>query len=167
MNTCSPCSDFVEAMGVLWESEGLPRIAGRIFGYLVVQADACSLDDLAAGLGVSKASISTDSRRLEQLGLITRVSRPGDRRDYYVLDPEAPASGLEIRLRQLRRFDRCVIEAADREKLPPVVQQRLARFEYAHQRMVRALEEVLADVRSQAPPAVAPAAPSAPSTDTQ
>lgn len=148
MANCTPCTDFIESMGVLWESEGLPRIAGRIFGYLVVQPEPCSLDDLAVGLGVSKASISTDARRLEQLGLVSRVSRPGDRRDYYILDPEAPASGLEIRLRTLRRFDRCRIDSADRSKLHPVVQQRLARFEYAQDRLVKALEDVLADVRS-------------------
>lgn len=150
MSTCTPCTDFIESVGVLWESDGLPRIAGRIFGYLIVQSEPSSLDELAAGLAVSKASISTDARRLEQLGLITRISRPGDRRDYYTVDGAAPAIGLEIRLRTLRRFDRTLEDAGDREKLHPVVRQRLERFEYAHHRIVAALEGVLADLKEQA-----------------
>lgn len=160
MSSCTPCADFIESVGVLWESDGLPRIAGRIFGYLIVQSEPSSLDELAAGLGVSKASISTDARRLEQLGLITRISRPGDRRDYYTIDAAAPATGLEIRLRILRRFDRTLEDAGDRAKLHPVVRQRLERFEYAHHRIVAALEAVLADLKEQAaPPASLSASP--------
>lgn len=149
MTTCHPCVDFVESVGVLWEADGLPRIAGRIFGFLIVQPEPSSLDELAAGLGVSKASISTDARRLEQLGLITRISLPGDRRDYYTIDAAAPATGLEMRLRNLRRFDRTLCEAGDRDKLPPVVRDRLARFEYAHHRIVTALEGVLEELKQQ------------------
>jgi predicted transcriptional regulator len=151
MTNCHSCVDFVESIGVLWEADGLPRIAGRIFGYLIVQPEPSSLDELAVGLGVSKASISTDARRLEQLGLITRISLPGDRRDYYTIDADAPATGLEMRLRNLRRFDRTLSEAGDRERLPPVVRERLARFEYAHHRIVAALEGVLEELKQQHP----------------
>ena len=156
MSTCNPCINFVESMGLLWENEGLPRIAGRIFGYLVVQPEACSLDDLAAGLGVSKASISTDARRLEQLGLITRVSRPGDRRDYYAVHAEAPLSGLELRLRSFRRYDQCIIDAEERARLPEVVQQRLDRFQHAHNKIMEAMEAVLAELRGHAPSTASP-----------
>ena len=40
---------FVERMGLVSEADGLPRIAGRIFGYLLLTTGECSLDDLAAG----------------------------------------------------------------------------------------------------------------------
>ena len=60
--------DFIERMGLALESDGLPRIAGRIFGLLLVSEDARSLDDLAAELRVSKGSVSTNARLLEQRG---------------------------------------------------------------------------------------------------
>jgi DNA-binding transcriptional regulator GbsR (MarR family) len=41
--------NFIERMGLALESDGLPRIAGRIFGLLLVSEDARSLDDLATG----------------------------------------------------------------------------------------------------------------------
>ena len=39
----SQTGNFVERMGVALESDGLPRIAGRIFGLLLVSEDARSL----------------------------------------------------------------------------------------------------------------------------
>src|SRR5437867_3493939 len=76
-------ANFIERMGLTLESDGLPRIAGRIFGLLLVSDDARSLDDLAAELRVSKGSVSTNARLLEQRGLLERICRPADRRDYY------------------------------------------------------------------------------------
>jgi DNA-binding transcriptional regulator GbsR (MarR family) len=64
---------FIERMGLALEADGLPRIAGRIFGLLLVSEDACSLDDLACDLKVSKASVSTNARMLEQRAVLERV----------------------------------------------------------------------------------------------
>ena len=36
-------ADFIERMGLAFESDGLPRIAGRIFGLLLVSEDCRSL----------------------------------------------------------------------------------------------------------------------------
>lgn len=74
---------FVERMGLLCERDGMARTAGRIFGWLLYTGETCSLDELAAGLRVSKASVSTNARLLEQIGLLERTSTPGDRRDFY------------------------------------------------------------------------------------
>ena len=78
-----PFQPFIEQLGLHYEASGLPRTAGRLVGFLLTNADMHSLDELAAQLQVSKASISTNARLLEQRGLIQRASKPGDRRDYY------------------------------------------------------------------------------------
>jgi DNA-binding transcriptional regulator GbsR (MarR family) len=80
---------FVERMGLHMEAEGLPRSAGRIFGHLLLSDAACSLDDLADTLQVSKASVSTNARLLEQCGILERTCEPGDRRDFYQMRPDA------------------------------------------------------------------------------
>jgi len=79
---------LVERMGLMLEAEGLPRIAGRLLGFLLVNEGAFSLDDLADELQVSKASVSTNARQLERYGLLERTSAPGDRRDYYQMGPD-------------------------------------------------------------------------------
>jgi len=91
---------FIERMGVILGSDGLSRIAGRIFG-LLGDAEA---------LGVSKASVSLEARRLEQRGMVERVSRPGDRRDYYRVAPNLLAGMMEQRMRRWRALQDTIVE---------------------------------------------------------
>lgn len=77
--------DFIERMGLSIQEEGLPRIAGRMFGLFIVHGGPLGIDDIAGRLHVSRASVSTNGRLLRELGFLERVVMPGDRRDYYRL----------------------------------------------------------------------------------
>lgn len=94
--------DFVELMGRQLEEEGMPRIAGRLMGALILNEDVASLDDLAEQLQVSKASVSSNARFLEGLGVAERVTLPGDRRDFYRLAPNAEELALQRALDRQR-----------------------------------------------------------------
>lgn len=85
--------DFIDAMGRLGQGEGLPPIAGRIFGLLVFDGGRHSFSALAEKLEVSRASISTSARLLEEAGLITRLREGEQRGDYFEL-AERPYVGL-------------------------------------------------------------------------
>lgn len=106
-----PTEHIVERMGLKFEQDGLPRAAGLILGRLLVAAEPLSLDDLAADLGISKASASTNARLLERLGAAERAVVPGDRRDYYYVHEELHNRILEERRRQLAEL-RDLLEAA-------------------------------------------------------
>ncbi len=80
---------FVERMGLAVERLGLTRTFGRLFGLLLVADGPLSLDEIAEQLRVSKASVSTNARSCEELGLARRVGVRGDRRDYYEIAPHA------------------------------------------------------------------------------
>lgn len=80
----------IERMALFFERDGLPRIAGRVLGYLLLSPESRSLDDLAESLQVSKSSASTDARRLERMGIVERITIPGDRRDYYQIAADLP-----------------------------------------------------------------------------
>ena len=75
--------EFIERMGLVAEEQGIPRIGGRMLGYLLLQKEQKSLEQIAEDLQVSKASVSLNARCLERLGVVEKVSSPGDRRDYY------------------------------------------------------------------------------------
>lgn len=141
---------FVEEMGLAWEREGVPRIAGRIFGFLLLQAEPCSLDDMATALGVSRASISTDARCLERLHLVERVSRPGDRRDYWGIAGDAPASSVAMHVDRMRRMRAALEEHGQLavEGTPPAVRGRLERLGAAHDQTVAALEQLVDRLRA-------------------
>jgi DNA-binding transcriptional regulator GbsR (MarR family) len=107
-------AQFVDDLAVILEGDGLPRVAGRIFGLLLLTEPALSLDELAESLMVSKASISINARMLEERGLIEGVSRAGDRRDYYRPAPDIFAQMMERRLTKWRRLHE-IVGAARRD----------------------------------------------------
>lgn len=87
----SPTDAFIEQMGQIAQAEGLPRIAGRILGLLVVEGHAFNLDEMAARLEISKASASTNSRLLLTKHLVRRSTRRGSRQDFYEAMPSPDA----------------------------------------------------------------------------
>lgn len=88
-------SEFIEKTGLITQAEGLPRIAGRVFGMLIFDGEMVSFGDLATRLQVSRASISTSIRLLEERGLVKRMTKPGERQDYFQLAPNPYATMLE------------------------------------------------------------------------
>ena len=85
----TPAEQFIETMGLMAQSDGAPRIAGQILGYLVVAGEPRTLQQMAEDLSISKASASTNARLLESRGLLRRVSHLGARQDGWetVQDP--------------------------------------------------------------------------------
>lgn len=75
---------FVEESGVLFEEGGAPRMVGRIFGWLLCcDVEGQTAAQLCEVLQASKGSISTGTRSLIQLGVIEKVTRPGERAAYF------------------------------------------------------------------------------------
>lgn len=103
---------FVERMGLMMEADGLPRSAGRIFGFLLLADAPFSLDELAEELQVSKASVSTNARLLEQIGMLERISSPGDRRDFYRMRPDAWERVMEVGRRRWEAMRAVLLENA-------------------------------------------------------
>lgn len=119
-------SEFIESIGLLLEEERFPRVAGRILGLLLITDDTCSLDELAAELQVTKASVSTNARLLESKGVIERVSRPGDRRDHYRAAPDLPHRTLQARVAKMTRVRAAIRTGRDTiDDASPVVRARL------------------------------------------
>lgn len=98
---------FVEQMGGYFESNGLPRLAGRLLGWLLVcEPERQSSEDLADALGASSGGISTNARVLSQFGFIERLAVAGDRRSYFRLRPHAFAAGERHRLQTMADLQR-------------------------------------------------------------
>jgi len=80
---------YAEEFGVVGESMGMPRMNGRLLGWMLIcDPPGQSLTDLARSLGVSRASISIATRLLQANGLIRRAVEPGSRGYRFELEPE-------------------------------------------------------------------------------
>lgn len=101
---------FIEQMGAISQSDGAPRIAGRIFGLLLVEGRPFALEEMAQRLSISKASASTNARLLLNTGMIRRMSRVGDRRDYYELGQKPYSRMVDTISARMRRSAAQVLE---------------------------------------------------------
>jgi DNA-binding transcriptional regulator GbsR (MarR family) len=141
---------FVEEIAVLLEADGLPRVAGRLFGLLLVSAESRSLDDLAAQLRVSKASISVNARLLEQRGVVQRVGREADRRDYYCIADDILERTLEQRIGRWRRFHETIAGARETCVIKhDTVRARLEAMDHVYQHMLDATTRALDQWRAR------------------
>ena len=103
----------------------MPRIASRILGLLLLTPGECSIDQMAERLAVSRASISVDARRLEACGVVERVTRKGDRRDYYRIAPDHYTRTLERRLKVMGRLIAVIDEGREMQLESSEVRDRL------------------------------------------
>ncbi len=144
-------STFIEKLGLLFSDEGMPLIAGRVTALLLVSEGPRSLDDIAVTLGVSRASVSNDTRRLVDKGLLVRLTLPGDRRTYYSFAPDSFQTMLGARIQSLTTLQKLLDEGAG---LPvardnPEVRNRIAEWSEFHSAVVESLHDLLVRWNSQ------------------
>ena len=72
-------------MGSNW---GIPRTMAQVHALLFVTGDPMNTDDVMAGLGVSRGNASMTLRALVEWGIVSRVHRRGDRKEYYVAEQD-------------------------------------------------------------------------------
>lgn len=78
---------FIEKMALGLVGMGWPRMPARIFAALEISEEGqLTARELSDTLSISPASVSGAVRYLDQLGLVTKVRLPGQRRDRYRLN---------------------------------------------------------------------------------
>src|SRR5579864_4909312 len=72
--------DLWDTMSSLW---GISPTMARIHGLLYITGGARSMDDIMDRLAISRGNVSMNLSKLVEWGLVRRVHKRGDRRDYY------------------------------------------------------------------------------------
>jgi DNA-binding transcriptional regulator GbsR (MarR family) len=126
---------ILATLGTLGADLGISRAVAQIYGLLYMSDEALSLDDMAARLGLSKATISVNVRSLERWGAVHRTWKEGSRKDWYepnrdtlhviwstlrdglqrrIAFVQGPLEDLEV---GLRRLERSADEPEERRRL--------------------------------------------------
>ncbi|WAL63150.1 transcriptional regulator [Amycolatopsis cynarae] len=123
--------EWVERMAMFCAEEyGVPPIAGRILGWLMIcDPPEQSAGQIAAAIGASKASLATNMRLLTDAKFVRRRSRPGERTHYYRVDDDAWETVIRRRLAGLVDFRDL---AADGMALAGAGSDRAERLRVAH-----------------------------------
>jgi DNA-binding transcriptional regulator GbsR (MarR family) len=90
--------ELVDRVGLFMETLGAPRTMGRIYGWLLIcEPPEQSLTELTAALGVSKASVSTMIRPMQEGGLVERMPS-ASRQHHYRIAPGGFTHLLQVQL---------------------------------------------------------------------
>lgn len=81
-------NDMIQSFGHAYQAFGLNKLMGFVVALLIFSDRPLSLDEITQQLGMSKGPISQITRRLLDHGLIRRVWRPGERKNYFEIEPE-------------------------------------------------------------------------------
>jgi DNA-binding transcriptional regulator GbsR (MarR family) len=95
-----------------FESQGIPRIGGRMLGALMIAHWPLSAEDLANILRVSRGSISTNLRMLLASGLVEKAPMPHSRLTHYAYSDEAMEHRILAGIRSTQAFKKLVEHAA-------------------------------------------------------
>ena len=131
---------FVEDVARLLLPWGVPSVAARLYGYLLLCPCPASLDQISDNLGISKSSASVAARLLESYTLARRHREPGTKRALY-----AVADDYETMIRQQNRL---LEELADQLNAgaritSKEVRARLAEMAEFYQLMRSAMEDAI------------------------
>lgn len=143
---------FIEMMGMVTQAEGMPRISGRLMGLLIFDGRPYSFSELATQLQVSRGSISSNARLLVERGMIERISKPGDRQDYFqmVSDPyDSILNGVGRRAQATSRNIRQIVGTLPQDR--PDVASRLLGYASLYGAVADSLAMAVERLRAGAP----------------
>ncbi|OQO92965.1 GbsR/MarR family transcriptional regulator [Saccharomonospora piscinae] len=109
-----PRKAFVEQLALTLTEIGLQRTAARVFAALTVaDSGALTAAELAHTLSISPAAVSGAVRYLEQVGMVAKERRPGERRDHYRLYDDLWFASFLKRDRLLRMWHETTVAGID------------------------------------------------------
>jgi len=105
MNLTTKKRQFIEDIGMFFESQRMPRMAGRVIGLLLISdPPVLTAGDIGDMLEISKGSVSTNTRFLLQLGMVEKIGQIGERRDLFRIHPRANELLLLARQDEFKRL---------------------------------------------------------------
>ncbi|MBT8486567.1 MAG: transcriptional regulator [Phycisphaerales bacterium] len=79
---------FVALWGQMGSTWGIPRTMAQVHALLFVRGEAMNTDEVMEGLGISRGNASMTLRRLVDWGIVSRVHRRGDRKEYFLAEQD-------------------------------------------------------------------------------
>ena len=75
--------EFVEHWGLMARSWGINATMGELFALLYITGGDWTAEDLRKRLGISRGNVSMNLRELMAWGVVHRIHRTGQRREFY------------------------------------------------------------------------------------
>ncbi len=74
---------FIQAWGTLGSKWGINRTMAQLHALLIVAPEPMSAEEMMAELNISRGNVNMNVRELIDWGLVEKVHKPGDRKEYF------------------------------------------------------------------------------------
>lgn len=89
-------SGLIEQLGVQLEHDNLAPVAARIFATLILTGkQGITFDQLVCDLNASKSTISSHLETLQATQKVKYMTKPGDRKRYFIINPNLMANVID------------------------------------------------------------------------
>ena len=98
--------EFINSWGVLGTQWGINRTMAQIHALLLVTPDPMHAEDIMEALQISRGNANMNLRDLMSWGLVDKVLKPGERREYFTAEKDIWKVSMRIiRERRKRELD--------------------------------------------------------------
>lgn len=94
---------FIAAWGQMGAAWGVSRTMAEVFALLYITAQPLNTDDVMDRLRISRGNASMSLRALAEWGLVFRVHKRGDRKEYFIAEQDVWALSRKVMRERLRR----------------------------------------------------------------
>ncbi len=105
---------FIRRWGEMGGYWGISRTMAELHALLYISAEPLCTDDIMEQLQISRGNASMSLRQLVDWGLIRRVHKKGDRKEYFISEADVWEMFQEIARERKRREVEPIIETIDR-----------------------------------------------------
>ncbi len=140
--------EMIQVFGVTYQGIGLSKLMGQIIGLLLFYTKPLSLDQISEELNMSKGPVSQITRRLHDSNLIKKIWLPGDRKDYYEINPHLFANAFQSSIHitnaniQIAQNLKKNIENVESDQLEPLM-NRMNEMEHFYTLMAKHLNDFI------------------------
>ena len=87
---------FIEAWGIFGSEWGINRTMAQIHALLLVSAEPLSTEDIMEQLNVSRGNVNMNTRDLIAWGIVSRVLKKGERKEFFQADKDNYKVAIKI-----------------------------------------------------------------------
>ncbi|MCU0390263.1 MAG: MarR family transcriptional regulator [Thermoflexibacter sp.] len=106
MNLDEAKEKFVQTWGGLGAQWGINKTMAQLHALLFISAESLSTEDIMETLQISRGNVNMNVRELIDWGLVQRVNKTGNRKDYYLAEKDVwKIAKLIVRERKKRELE--------------------------------------------------------------
>ena len=94
---------FIQAWGTLGSKWGINRTMAQVQALLLLAPEAMSADEVMAALQISRGNANTSLRGLIDWGVVSKIHKPGERREYFVAEKDMWEVTRQVIIERRRR----------------------------------------------------------------